>query len=568
MVVLKKVSDLDPVGTLASTDQIVINQSDGVSRKVNIAQIQGYGFVLTNMIGALNGIPSLVNGNIPDTQISTNIARSSQLTPLSNSIALKADTSSTVNLSSAQTISGIKTFSNGLLLGVPIQINQGGLGSTSLSMARDNLGIFGSSYLSKTANYTILATDSGSTIDVDSTVGSITLSLPAASVGNVFYVIRKTDSSVNTVTIDANGADLINGAAVYVLTSQSQTVTIISRNTAFWIVQNNFAPNDTSKVDLSSAQSITGVKSFLNGINLSIPLPISQGGLGGNTVNNSRTNLGIFGSKYLSKTANYTILDTDSGSTIDVDSSAGSITLSLPAAFVGNVVYVIRKTDASANTVTINANGTDLINGFPTYGLSSQNQTVTLISKNTSWIVQNNFAPNSPPSANATQLQGKNISVTAPLTGQTLVYDGTNYTPKLSGKILQVVSFQTYTAVSNSANSYVSTGVTATITPLFATSKILIFISINGVYKSNVNTSTIFKTFRGALDINMQSSNINYTNTSGEAVSQIPINGIDSPGSIASQTYSVTFNNSSAVGVITCQFGNSTSSIILMEVSA
>ena len=115
MVVLKKVSDLDPVGTLASTDQIVINQSDGVSRKVNIAQIQGYGFVLTNMIGASNGIPSLVSGFIPDNQIGTNIARSSQLTPLSNSLVLKADISSSVDLSSAQTISGVKTFSNGLL---------------------------------------------------------------------------------------------------------------------------------------------------------------------------------------------------------------------------------------------------------------------------------------------------------------------------------------------------------------------------------------------------------------------------------------------------------------------
>jgi len=573
MVVLKKVSDLDPVGTLASTDQIVINQSDGVSRKVNIAQIQGYGFVLTNMIGASNGIPSLVSGFIPDNQIGTNIARSSQLTLLSNSLVLKADISSSVDLSSAQTISGVKTFSNGLLLGVPLPISQGGLGSTTVSTARANLGIFGSKYLSKTTNYTIADSESGSTIDVDSSAGSCTINLPPISNAtvNAVYIIRKIDSSVNTVTIHGNlDNDLINGLPTYVLSSRNQTVTLIAINAAgwIWIVQNNFAPNSTPNVDVLSAQTISGVKTFSNGILLGVPLPISQGGLGANNLTSARDNLGIFGSNYLSKSANYTIVAADSGSTIDVNSSAGLITISLPSASVGNVFYVIRKTDSSANNITINANGTDLINGSGVYGLSSQNQTVTLISKNTSWIVQNNFAPNSVPSANATQLQGKNISATAPLTGQTLIYDGTNYTPKLSGKILQVVSFQTYTAVSNSANSYVSTGVTATITPLFATSTILIFISMNGVYKSNVNTSTIFKTLRGALDITMQSSNINYTNTSGEAVSQIPINGIDSPGSIASQTYTVTFNNSSAVGVITCQFGNSTSSIILMEVSA
>ena len=147
MVVLKKVSDLDPVGTLASTDQIVINQSDGVSRKVNIAQIQGYGFVLTSMIGALNGVPSLVNGNIPDNQISNSIVRSPQLTAglalkvdqtaltsglalkadqtaLTSSLALKIDTTASVDKTSVQTISGVKTFSNGLLLGVPLPIDR------------------------------------------------------------------------------------------------------------------------------------------------------------------------------------------------------------------------------------------------------------------------------------------------------------------------------------------------------------------------------------------------------------------------------------------------------------
>jgi len=598
MVVLKKVSDLDPVGTLASTDLIVINQLDGVSRKVNIAQIQGYGFVLTGMIGALNGVPSLVNGNIPDTQISNSIVRSPQLTSglalkadqtaltnglalkadqtaLTNGLALKIDTTASVDKTSVQTISGVKTFSNGLLLGVPLPISQGGLGSTTVSTARANLGIFGSKYLSKTTNYTIADSESGSTIDVDSSAGSCTINLPPISndTVNAVYIIRKIDSSVNTVTIHGNlDNDLINGSPTYVLSSRNQTVTLIAINAAgwIWLVQNNFAPNNTSNVDLSSAQSISGVKTFLNGINLSIPLPISQGGLGGNTVNNSRSNLGIFGSKYLSKTANYTILDTDSGSTIDVDSSASSITLSLPAAFAGNVVYVIRKTDASVNTVTIAANGTDLINGSATYVLTSQNQTITLLSRNTSfWIVQNNFAPNLIPSTNATQLQGKNISATAPLTGQTLVYNGTIYTPRVAGKILQVVSFQTITTVSNSTTTYVSTGVTATITPLFAASTILIMVAINGVYKTPPASSVIFRIMRGAVDISMQSSNVNYAGTTVvEAVSQVPINGSDSPASVSPQTYLVQFSCSNTSGVTTVQFGNSTSSIILMEVSA
>ena len=599
MVVLKKVSDLDPVGTLASTDLIVINQLDGVSRKVNIAQIQGYGFVLTNMIGAVNGIPSLVSGFIPDTQISNSIVRSPQLTSglalkadatesgrLDNAIALKADqtaltsglalkidTTASVDLLSAQTISGIKTFSNGILLGVPLPISHGGLGSTTVSTARANLGIFGSKYLSKTTNYTIADSESGSTIDVDSSAGSCTINLPPISNAtvNAVYIIRKIDSSVNTVTIHGNlDNDLINGLPTYVLSSRNQTVTLIAINAAgwIWLVQNNFAPNNTPNVDISSAQTISGIKNFSNGLILGVPLQISQGGVGGNTVITSRSNLGIFGSKYLSKNASYTILDIDSGSTIDVDSSAGSCTQTLPSASIGNVVYVIRKTDASVNTVTIAANGTDLINGSATYVLTSQNQTVTLISRNTSfWIVQNNFAPNIIPTTNATQLQSKNISSANPLTGQTLVFDGTNYTPKVAGKILQVVNALINIEANTTSSIYTSTGITASITPSSITSKIIIIANIAGVYKIGTNTFCNFRLMRNVGGTAQLAYGVNYTNNVAEIYSTVPISFTDSPASISQQTYTVEFNNQNSVGTITTQH-NATSSIILMEVSA
>ena len=469
MVVLKKVSDLDPVGTLASTDLIVINQLDGVSRKVNIAQIQGYGFVLTNMIGALNGIPSLVNGNIPDTQISNNIVRSPQLT---SGLAVKAD-------------------------------------QTALT--------------------------SGLALKADQTALTSGLALKA----------NATESARldNAIALKADQTALTSGLALKIDT--------------------------TASVDQTSAQTISGVKTFSNGLLLGVPLPISQGGVGGNTVITSRSNLGIFGSKYLNKSANYTILDIDSGSTIDVDSSAGSCTQTLPAASIGNVVYVIRKTDASVNTVTIAVNGTDLINGSATYVLTSQNQTITLISRNSSfWIVQNNFAPNLSPSTNATQLQSKNIAVTTPLTGQTLVYDGANYTPKVAGKILQVVNAQTTVTASNSTTTYVSTGLTASITPLFTTSKIMVIASISGIYKPSVNTYINFRVMRNGVNTGYLGFGINYNNSLAESYSQLPISFIDLSASISQQTYTVEFNNASNSGVVTSQSANSTSSIILMEVSA
>jgi len=506
MVILKTVSDLDPISALADTDLIAIRQLDGITRKVNIAQIQGYGFVLTNMIGALNGVPSLVNGNIPDTQINSIIVRSPQLTA---GLALKADQTA-------------------LTSGLALKADQTAL-TSGLALKADQTAL--TSGLALKADQTALT--SGLALKADQTALTSGLALKADQTALTSGLALKADQTA-----------LTSGLALKIDT--------------------------TASVDKTSAQTISGVKTFSNGILLGIPLPINQGGLGSNTVINSRSNLGIFGSKYLNKSANYTILDTDSGSTIDVDSSAASCIQTLPAASVGNVVYVIRKTDASVNTVTIAANGTDLINGSATYVLTSQNQTITLISRNASfWIVQNNFAPNLSPSTNATQLQSKNIAVTTPLTGQTLVYNGTIYTPRVAGKILQVVNTQTSTPVANTAVTYVSTGLTATITPLFTTSVIAIFISVNGIYKPAVATYTNFRVMRNvSINLNISSYGISYTNSPAENFSQVPLNFMDSPASISAQTYTVEFNNGSAAGALSVQYQNSTSSMILMEIAA
>lgn len=71
---------------------------------------------------------------------------------------------------------------------------------------------------SKTANYTLAATDS--TVRVDASAGAVTLTLPAAS-GNagLTYTIIRTDlvSSTNKVTIDGNGTETIDGMTTYIL---------------------------------------------------------------------------------------------------------------------------------------------------------------------------------------------------------------------------------------------------------------------------------------------------------------------------------------------------------------
>lgn len=66
------------------------------------------------------------------------------------------------------------------------------------------------------------------------------------------------------------------------------------------------------------------------------------------------------------------------------DATAGAVTLTLPdAASVEGKVFVIKKVDATANTVTIAAAGTDLIDGVATKVIAAQYAFLRLFSKNT-----------------------------------------------------------------------------------------------------------------------------------------------------------------------------------------
>ncbi len=68
--------------------------------------------------------------------------------------------------------------------------------------------------------------------------GNITITLPPASSSKGReYVIKKIDSSSNSVIIDPNGNELIEGALTYSLTSQNQSVKIVCDGTQWWIVE-------------------------------------------------------------------------------------------------------------------------------------------------------------------------------------------------------------------------------------------------------------------------------------------------------------------------------------------
>jgi len=104
----------------------------------------------------------------------------------------------------------------------------GKAGSTLFVDADGNLGQ--GNIVSKTANYTITATDY--VVLCDTSSATFTISLPAASgfTGRIFYV-KKTDTSTNSVSIDPNGTETLDDRSFFNLRRRFAAVAFISDGT-------------------------------------------------------------------------------------------------------------------------------------------------------------------------------------------------------------------------------------------------------------------------------------------------------------------------------------------------
>jgi len=100
-------------------------------------------------------------------------------------------------------------------------------------------------------------------------VGSFTINLPAAaSHFGRMYTIRKIDSTGNTVTVDANASETIDGDTVRVLSSQWETLQIISDG-AKWhsvVSGNTTAAHLSDTSDAHDASAISVVSTTLVGV--------------------------------------------------------------------------------------------------------------------------------------------------------------------------------------------------------------------------------------------------------------------------------------------------------------
>lgn len=289
---------------------------------------------------------------------------------------------------------------------------------------------------------TITNSDTGKLFSVDATGGAVVFNLPAISgltLTNPWSIgIKKSDSSGNSITINRNGTDVIDGNTSKTIGVSGAGVVLIpdtDPSPDYWTTQefgasagnltvdnfngdgtttgftlsvspasenntwvsidgilqhkNTYSVSGTTLTFSSAPPTGTNNIEVISGTTLSIGTP-SDG-----TVTRAKCATGGFGSlNVVSKTANYTV--TSSDDLILCDSSGGAFTLTLPTAVgIGGRVYKFRKTDstfATANAITISA-GASTIDGSSSTTLNTQYETLEIISDGSNWHVVRRHIP-------------------------------------------------------------------------------------------------------------------------------------------------------------------------------
>ena len=212
-----------------------------------------------------------------------------------------------------------------------------------------------------------------------------------------------------------------------------------------------------------------------------------------------------------------------------------SLTRVSPALFqVSNNITSVT-VGGSANTVSLTFDSNGVITGASNNALSVANTQIT-------GLIQ------------AAQIGSANA---------TLVTSGTLPAARLpAGSVLQVVQGTYETQVTNTTVTYVDSGLTATITPSSASSKILIFAYLGQCGKTAADTQLDLRIVRAATSI-FPASAVNQGSAT-LLVGNPTLVYLDSPATTSATAYKVQLSNRNAGTVYTNV--NGTATIVLMEI--
>jgi hypothetical protein len=170
-----------------------------------------------------------------------------------------------------------------------------------------------------------------------------------------------------------------------------------------------------------------------------------------------------------------------------------------------------------------------------------------------------------------TAVAGSN-TITLPANTGTLLTTGSTgqVIPKAAlptGSVLQVVNATYSTQTTTTSTSYVTTNITASITPTSSSSKIYVVTSF-AIAANTANLSAYFTLYRNSSEITSpQAFRFEHSSTPGGSAGAV-ITYLDSPATTSSTTYTVYMKTQSASLTIYSCLSSSPASITLMEIAA
>ena len=136
-------------------------------------------------------------------------------------------------------------------------------------------------------------------------------------------------------------------------------------------------------------------------------------------------------------------------------------------------------------------------------------------------------------------------------------------------RVLQVVAATYNTETSSASSTFADTGLTATITPSSASSKILAIVNQAGCFKDTSNTYLGLRLMRGATELAFFEAYGGYTgNTDTIGFGSCSTIILDSPATTSATTYKTQFRSNDNTARVLVQTATARSSIVLMEISA
>ena len=131
-------------------------------------------------------------------------------------------------------------------------------------------------------------------------------------------------------------------------------------------------------------------------------------------------------------------------------------------------------------------------------------------------------------------------------------------------KVLQVVQGNLNTQATTTSTSPVTTGITASITPLFSTSKILVLANVQGVFIGGTSVGGNFYVYRNSTSV--QNFGVAYMYYA-YPLTGISTSYLDSPATTSSTSYTIYFNVYTGSGTYYINNNGPASTITLMEIA-